>query len=263
MKIVLVFICPLLLLAKIHYAKVEPFESIMVKSAVSALVVGVNIDAEGKMLNEEEIIHLDDTLDKFKLQSTHKSLQLLSEMQSINEEILQALADTLQRQEDYYKRMSKLSTASKTQKDNAYSAFVTAKTQYLGTKEKISNIKKQIVDTEYTMKQLEDSIAKKTLVLKEKYLYKLFVKKGDYVAPGSVLAQVMDVNRAKLVLFLDGNELEGLESKSLYLNGNKTNYKVNKVWKVADEKFISSYRTEIYIDAPKESFSKLVKIEIK
>jgi hypothetical protein len=32
---------------------------------------------------------------------------------------------------------------------------------------------------------------------------------------------------------------------------------------VADEKFISSYRAEIYIPAPEGSFSKLVKVEIK
>ena len=49
----------------------------------------------------------------------------------------------------------------------------------------------------------------------------------------------------------------------VYLNGEKTEYKVDKVWQVADEKFISSYRAEIYIPTPKGLLSKLIKVEIK
>ena len=49
----------------------------------------------------------------------------------------------------------------------------------------------------------------------------------------------------------------------MYLNGEKTEYKVDKVGRVADEKFISSYRAEIYIAAPKGSFSKLMKVEVR
>ena len=89
------------------------------------------------------------------------------------------------------------------------------------------------------------------------------VRTGDFVAPGSPLAQVADVSKAKLVLFLEPDELESIEEKIVYLDGIKTEYKVNKVWKVADEKFISSYRAEIYVSAPKEMFSKLLKVEIK
>lgn len=38
MKIFLLLLSPLLLFAKVHYAKVEPYESIVLKSSVSALV---------------------------------------------------------------------------------------------------------------------------------------------------------------------------------------------------------------------------------
>ena len=96
-----------------------------------------------------------------------------------------------------------------------------------------------------------------------KYLYEITVRKGDYVTPGSPLAKVVDASRAKLVLYLDPEELEGVEQKAVYLDGEKSEYKVDKVWKVADEKFISSYRAEIYLDAPEGSFSKLIKVELK
>ena len=159
--------------------------------------------------------------------------------------------------------MSKLVTASKTQKDNAYSAFTSIKTQYLTTKEKIVSLKKQILDTKYKVAQLEDILIKKSIIPENKYLYKLMVREGDYVAPGTALAQIQDASKAKLVLFLEPEELKGIKEKTIYIDSKRTNYKVGKVWRVADEKFISSYRAEIYIPAPKNEFSKLLKIEVK
>jgi len=116
---------------------------------------------------------------------------------------------------------------------------------------------------EYKIAQLEDSIEKKSIILDNKYLYEIMVRKGDYVAPGTPLAKVKDASRAKLVLFLEPEELAGAEKKTVFINGKRTAYKVGKVWRVADEKFISSYRAEIYIPAPKNEFSKLLKVEIK
>jgi len=263
MKILLLLLSPLVIFAKIHYAKVEPFETTMMKSSVSALVVDVNLNLEGTIVDGKNIVHLDDALDKVNLKSSKKSVLLLQEMLEINQDIAVSLSDTVKRQESYYNRINKLSTASKTQKDNAYNSFTSAKTQYLGTKEKIVNLEKQILDVNYKITQLEDSVLKKSLVLDNKYLYKLMVRKGDFVAPGSALAQVMDTSRAKLVFFLEADELADIEEKMIYLDGKKTEYKIDKVWKVADEKFISAYRAEIYISAPKGSFSKLMKVEIK
>ena len=250
-------------MAKIHYAKVEPYESIILKSAVSALVLEVDLESEGTLVKGKRVIYLDDTLDHANFMSAKKSLKLLEEMHNINQNIAQGLKETFKRQEGYFKRINILSTVSKTQKDNAFSSFTSAKTQYLNTREKIATLEKQILDMEYKMKQLEDSILKKSIVLENKYLYKLMIRKGDFVNPGTALAQIEDISSAKLVLFLDSEELKGLQTKAVYINGKKTAYKINKVWRVADEKFISSYRAEIYIPTPKGLFSKLMKIELK
>jgi multidrug resistance efflux pump len=235
MKIFLLLLTPLLLFAKVHYAKVEPYESVVLKSAVSALVMDVDLDAEGTMVEGKRVVYLDDSLDKINLKISKESLLILHE--------------TLKRQESYFQRIDKLKTASTTQKDNAFYGYASAKTQYL--------------DMQYKIAQLEDSIEKKSIVLDHMYLYEVMVREGDYVAPGTPLASVVDASRAKLVLFLEPDELEQLEQKTVYLDGEKTEYKVDKVWRVADEKFISSYRAEIYIPAPEGSFSKLMKVEIK
>ncbi|MDQ7084320.1 MAG: hypothetical protein Q9M36_05040 [Sulfurovum sp.] len=263
MKILFLLISPFLLFAKVHYAKVEPYESILLKSSVSALVVYANVDAEGTLIKDKQIIVLDDALDKVNIEFTQNSVLLLEQMLQINQNIAKSLNDTVKRQEGYYQRINKLSTASKTQKDNAYSAFSTAKTQYLSTREKIISLEKQILELGYKVRQLEDSIAKKSIVLKDKYLYKLLVRKGDFVNAGTPLAEIKDVSRAKLVLFLASEEIAEIEHKILYLNGEKTDYKIDKIWNIADEKFISSYRAEIYIPSPKDRFSKLIKVEIK
>jgi disulfide oxidoreductase YuzD len=235
MKIILLILSPLWIFAGVHYAKIEPYDSVILRSAVSALVMDVDENAEGSVVHQKRVVLLDDRLDKMNLKISKTKLQTLSE--------------TLQRQESYFERMNSLKTASVSQKDTAYYSYASTKTQYL--------------DMQYKIAQLEDSIQKKSLVLQDKYLYKLMVRKGDFVAPGAALAKVMDTSKAKLVLFLEPEELKDLDKKEVYLNGKKTTYRVDKVWKVADEKFISSYRAEIYIDAPKEIFSTLLKVEIK
>ncbi|UFH59910.1 HlyD family secretion protein [Sulfurovum mangrovi] len=235
MKLFLLLLTPLFVWGKVHYAKLEPYESVTLKSAVSALVMDVDLEAEGSVVDKKRVIYLDDRLDKINLKTSNENLLILEE--------------TLKRKESYFHRINKLKTASATQKDEAFYSFSSAKTQYL--------------DMQYKIAQLEDSIEKKSIVLHHKYLYEIMVRKGDYVTPGSSLAKVVDASRAKLVLYLDPEEMDGIEKKSVYLDGKKSEYKVDKVWRVADEKFISSYRAEIYLDAPEGSFSKLVKVELR
>jgi len=262
MKKMLLLLAPLFIFAKVHYAKVEPYNSVVLKSSVAGLVIGVDLDAEGSIISKR-IIHIDDKLDITNLSDTNKSIEFLKEMLKINIEIESSLKGTAKRQEGYFKRLSKLSTTSKTQKDNAYSSFISAKTQYLSTKEKIVSLEKQILDMKYKASQLEDTIEKKSIVPQSKYLYKLMVREGDYVAPGTSLAIIKDASRAKLVLFLEAEELKDLNHKTIYLDGVKSDYTVSKVWNITDEKFISSYRAEIYMPAPDGLFSKLVKVELK
>lgn len=263
MKYLWVLILPISMLAKVHYAKVEPYESVVLKSAVSAQVERVDLDAEGRMIRDGVVIQLDDHLDRMDINASQKSLGLLQTMLGINQEIVVSLAEALKRHRGYFERLNKLSTASKTQKDNAFSSFVSAKNQYLSTKEKIETLKKQILDMEYKIARLKDSIDKKSIRPKERYLYKLAVRKGDFVNPGSPLATIQDHTRAKLTLFLEPSELKGIGEKRVFIDGKETAYKVDKVWSSADEKFISSYRAEIYIDTPEGHFSRLVKVELK
>ncbi len=263
MKYIFLLLTPLLLFSKVHYAKVEPFESITLKSAVSAQVTEAKLKLEGTNVLSRTIIQLDDKLDKIKLASSKSSLKLINNMIKTNNNILSSLASSLERQKGYYNRISSIGSASKTQKDNAFYGYTNAKTQYFSTKEKIDSLKKQRLDLNYEIARLKDSISKKSIKLNNKFLYKLLVNRGDFVNMGTPLAQIKDLSSAKLVLFLEDEELGSIKDKTIYIDDKPSDYKVSKVWKVADEKFISSYRAEIVIKNPKESFSKLLKVEFK
>ena len=262
MKLLLLLLTPLLLFSKVHYAKVEALETITLKAAVSAQVQESKIALEGTTTSST-IIRLDDKLDRIKLKSSRNSIKLIQNMIRINRKILASTEESMGRQEAYYGRIENMISASKTQKDNAFYAFNNAKTQYFSTQEKIDSLKKQKLDLEFEISRLQDSIAKKSIKIKNKFLNRLFVSVGDYVNMGTPLAEVQDLSAAKLVLFLESKELEDINSKTIYINDKASEYKVSKIWKVADKKFISSYRTEIKINNPKENFSKLLKVEFK
>jgi len=264
MKKLLLLLFPILLFSKVHYAKVEPLQSISLKSAVSAQVMMTKRELEGKNVKKSVlIIQLDSKLDRIKLQSSKTSLKLIESMLSTNQEILLALKESLSRQEDYHYRISTVQSASKTQKDNAFYGFTNAKTQYLSTKEKIDSLKRQRVDIKYEIARLKESISKKSISIKNKFINKILVNRGDYVNMGTPLAELKDLTSAKLVLFLEADELEKIKKRTIYIDNKPTQYKISKIWSVTDEKYISSYRTEIKIKNSNYRFSQLLKVEFK
>jgi hypothetical protein len=141
--------------------------------------------------------------------------------------------------------------------------YTNTQNQYFSTQEKIDSLKKQQLDLKYEIARLKDNIAKKNIKVHHKFLYKLLVHKGDFVNMGTPLAQVQELTKGKLVLFLEAEELKDIKAKTIYIDDKPTKLKISKIWKVTDEKFISSYRTEIIINHPKDNFSKLLKVEFK
>lgn len=260
--LLLALMLPILVLAKIHYTKVEPLEKTIVKSSASGAIVKVDLSSEGKFAGDEVVIQIDDALDKSNLKTSKESLSLLKKSLSINKEVLEGLGKVLDIKTAYFNRINSIDTTTVTQKDNANSALIATKNQFLGNKEKIITLKKQILDTEYKIKMLEDTISKKAIRLKGRYLYKLMVRAGEFASPGMPLAMASDLSKAKLVIYLDRDELDGIENKKVYIDGKKSALEITNIWKEADEKFISSYRAEIIME-PKYPFSSLLKVEIK
>jgi hypothetical protein len=141
--------------------------------------------------------------------------------------------------------------------------MMASENQLLSLKEKIATLKKQIADTGYQIFQLADRIAKKAVRARGLYIYRVAVRKGDYVNPGTLLLKAMDLSKGRLVVYLDADEVRGLEKKRIYIDGKKSDLTFEKLIEVADDTHISSYRGEIVVPHPGKLFSKLVKIEVK
>jgi len=253
---------PIVAFAKVHYAKVEPLERATIKSAVSGAIVKVNLSAEGTLVEDAVVVHIDDKVDKSSLKASNSSLTLLKETLSLNQQILKGLSKIRKNKKSYYDRVASLRSSTKVLKDNSYDAYVTASNQMLSTKEKVANLKKQVLDLEQKVITLQDTISKKSIKLQNKYLYKLSVREGGFATPGMPLAIADDLSSAKLVIYLDRGELDKISDKTIYIDDQPTDLKFSRIWSVADEKFVSSYRAEIVMK-PVYKFSKLLKIEIK
>ena len=223
-----------IIFANEYYAKLNPLNTYIVKSAVSGQVVFVNDNIESKKAADSKIVVLDAKIDLEDLKQSKIKLKNLKEILKIEQGTL--------------KSFKRVSSKSKFDKDNQ--------------KIKILNISSNISDLETKIAQLKDSISKKTLLETDNYIYDIAVEVGDYVTPGTELYSSMDLSAGKLEIFIPIDKADTIKQKVIYLDGKKTDLKISKLYKIADSTHISSYKCEIIIPSPKQ-FSSLIKIEFK
>jgi len=246
-----------------HFARVEPWDRITIKASASGEVLEANRSLEGRSVQNALVIRIDDRLDRIDLDNTLKTLKLLTKSLELTKQMLPGLKESFKRQRDYFDRLSGLSSSSQNQKDQAYQAMVEARNRWLSTRQQIINLKQSILQTKQRVATLEDRISKKSIRLKNRYLYRLMVSRGEYVGIGTPLAIVDDLSRAKAVIYLSEDELKALPRLRLWINGKLSKIKPYKVWRETDDKYLSSYRAEIELPPERYPFSSLVKMELK
>lgn len=235
MKILfVVFIGISTLFANEYYAKIEPVQSYTIKAATSGEVIYTNEAIEGEFASNSVIVELDSTVDRVDLEQTQNKLALFKQMIEI--------------ERNNYERLKKVTTRSDFDKDS----------QLLKT----LNLQSTQADLNIKIAQLQENIANKKLIEKNRYIYRIDVKKGDYINAGTLLYEAKDLSKGKIELFIPISEVTTLENKKIFMNDEPTELKIHKIYQVADAKNISSYKVEIIIEEPK-AFSSLVKIEFK
>jgi len=220
--------------AQEYYSKVEALNSYVIKAAVSGKITFSNDALEGKFANESLIIQIDNSLDLIDLKESKNKMLLLNEMINIEEK--------------NYARLKRVSSKSIFEKENQ-------KLKYI-------NLKSNKADLNIKIFSLEDKIKNKKLYEKNNYIFNISVKKGDYVNPGNVLYESKDLSAGKLEIFIPILEAQNILKQDIYINDLKSDLKISKIFKVADEKHISSYKAVIIMPNV-DLFSKLVKIEFK
>ncbi len=216
------------------YAKLEPIETYVVKSAASGKVIYSNKQIEGLNANNTKIIEIDSSVERLELEQINKKIKLLTQMLTIEDK--------------NYNRLKKVRTKSDFDKD----------VQLL----KSLNLESTKSDLLIRQAILKDIIKNKKLIESNRYIYNISVKKDDYVTAGTVLYEAKDLTQGKLEIFVPISEVNSLQNKVIYLNGKQTEIKVDKIYKVAHSKHISSYKVDIVVPNPK-IFSRLIKVEFK
>lgn len=222
------------LFASEYYAKLEPIESYKVKASVSGKVIYSNSKIEGFKANNSTIIELDSKVNQMDLVQSRSKLKFINQMIDI--------------ENNNYNRLKKVSSKSAFEKD----------TQKLKT----INLQSSKADMIIKIENLKDTIKNKKLIEKSNYISMIAVKKGDYVNPGTLLYESKDLSKAKLEIFVPIMEVENLKNKTIFIDGVKSDLKINKIYTIADTQHISSYKVQLLVPNVK-TFSRLVKIEFK
>ena len=229
-----------------YKSKVEPFEIYNIKAVVNGKVVMVNKDLEATSVKDKLIVKIDDTDNKIDLENLQRQLELLKE-QINNQKLI------VKRKEDIYKRYEKLKTRSQTEKDSKFFDYISSLNQLI-------NLKSQYSNTLANIKKIKDIISKKS-IRANGYLFKIYVKKDDYVNLGSLIANVYDISKQKLTIYIPINQIKNIKNKKIYINTKESNFKIYKIWNVTDDKFVTSYKVELIGNGLK--FGEIVDIELK
>lgn len=258
----LILLTIMALFAKEHHAIVEPYEIKTISSNVSARVVFADIAKEGLALGKNEYIMLDDELDKIELDKISKKIILLNNTIEFNEKIIQNYEELLDKKIKNFDRIKDLKIKSSVEKDREFYDLINSQNQYINTQKELENIKIQLNDLKLREAFLKKSVRDKHISSQGSTLYALLVKEGQFVNPSTPLAEIADLSKGKLTIYLSREEVGDAADKVIYIDGKKSKYKISKVWNIADSKHLSSYKAEIIVDSP-ELFSNLLKVELK
>jgi len=249
--------------ASVYYAKVEPYEKYSIKASASGEVLSLFKEAEGRVSNGGVIIQIDSFLNKKELATSKTKLESLRRTMELTSKNVKNSKEVERIKKDNYEKIKNLKTKSRTSKDAELINLINASNQVLSLENSLENLKVAISDLEYKIASLENTIAKKSVSIQKGFLiYKTYVDQGAYVNVGSPLVDAYDISKGKLTIYLSKEDVKLAKNSAIYINDKKSNYKVNKIWKVVDTQNISSYKAEIIIPAP-ERFSELLKIEFK
>lgn len=248
--------------ANVYYSKVEPYEVRKIASNVSGVVLIAHEDMVGETLSKSAYLRIDSKLDKNELKFIKEKLQYLKKTVKLNENIVSNLEVSLEKKRLNYERVKKLKIKSNVEKDKEFYDLVNSENSSLSTLKEINTLRTQVADLEIRKKQLVRSISDKSLSAKGFKLYSLEVKVGEVVSKGTPLATIMDTSRAILTIYLNEEDVLNAKRSVIYINGEKTAYKIDRFLNIADSKNISKYMAQIIIKAPK-IFSKLAKVELK
>lgn len=237
-KILLLTLTFITLNATEYFSKIEPYEKHTISSQIDGNVVLVDKSKEYSFVDKNSLVVKLDTKDEtIQLDALKKSLSIQRDLVRIKDQNYKNKS-----------RVQQLSIYTKNQE----------KLLWLESKQSLENIKRDI----RTQKR---NIEKKEFYVNYQYINNIFVSKGEYVTTGTKLYTLYDFSKLKLEIFLKYQDLDGLTKKTIFIDGMKSDFVVEKIAQVRDEKRVSTYKVVLSKENNNKNihFGKIVKVEFK
>jgi len=229
-KYILVLLTPLMVFAQSYMAKIEPYEKYTIYSQTSGQVVYLDKKDETKIV-DKTIIKLDDSLEQKQLSIYQKQLNLYLKKLEILEKS--------------YQKYIKIKGKSQSDKDDKLYEVI--------------ELKISIETLNSNIYQIKDTIAKKTISLKNFYIKEFKVNHGDYVSTGKELATAYDISKSKLVVYVSSDDYKDIKNKNIQIDGKNDIATIEKIDKTIDDTYLSAYKVTLVLDD--KNFGKAVKVE--
>ncbi len=214
-----------------YKAKVEPYDAYVVTSEATGKIVKLDQKHEMQVV-DGVVLKIDTTLESIRLKNSKTKLKLLKEQIALKKAQYNSIKD--------------LRSQNRFTKEQYKSAIITLQMQE-------ADLKSQIA-------QLKDTISKKSINLKSKYIKALYVRKGEFVGVGTKLMRVEDLSGARVVVYVSMSDLQNINKAEISVDG-ESGWSVEKSAKSPDDTYLSLYRIEL-VKSGVNSFGKVVNVEI-
>lgn len=206
------------LIAKSYEAILQPIETISIYAEAAGSIKNLNQNNELKNFNGL-LCTIDNEIDKKQLLNNKEKLKLLEKIANIKK--------------SNYEKVASLSGKNIKEIENYH-------IDYLNTMVLIQDLKNNI-------DSLEDKITKKHFYVKNKYIKSLFVSNDEFVNIGTKLYELEDHSMKKLIFYITEEDLKVLQNNNNFkIDGfNEKDFKINKISKSVDEKYLSLYKIEL------------------
>ena len=224
--------------ANSYMAQIEPYEKVVVLSEVNGLITNVVRQAEYNFQGKrKKIVQVENRVEKIELKGLKSGLKFAKQAYVLKE--------------DNFARKNSVRQISQYEKNLEESSLYETQSQMAGLRKNIE--------------LLEYRVAKKMFFIDHKYIGKIYIRKGDYVDVGTKIMDVYDVSKEKIEFYVRAKEIEGIKSKSIFINDKKSNFKIEKVSKIRDTSNLSSFLVRIVKEnlKPKKHFGTVVKVEFR
>lgn len=231
-KIIFALLAPLVLFGQSYMAKIQPYEEYTLYAQTSGTIRYADKNDETKVVNKL-LIKIDDSLEL-------ENLKLYKEQLTFYKQKLELF-------ESNYQKFLKISGKSQYDKDEKLY-------DVLDLKVTISNLELSISNT-------QDTLKKKSLHVKNKYIKEINVNTGDYVAIGAELATAYDISKSKLLVYVSKEDMENIQNKEIFIDGKKSIAQIEKIDKTVDESYVSAHKVTLVLK--NDNFGKIVKVEFQ